>query len=158
MTRQPYPSDLTDEQWELINDLIPPAKPGGRPREVSMREVLNAIMYVLRSGCAWRLVPVVSKYRIALGAVPRDGVSHGGSVHFQRRLGIRRAFGHRGADNGLESERVTLRCGSSSEAAHRDVVGIRSTLRSHPLPRRDRSGDYRDPDDSARDDSVSETR
>ena len=57
MARKPYPSDLTDEQWELIEDLIPPAKPGGRPREVSMREVLNAILYVLRSGCAWRLLP-----------------------------------------------------------------------------------------------------
>ena len=57
MARKPYPSDLTEQQWELIEDLIPPAKPGGRPREVSMREVLNAIMYVLRSGCAWRLLP-----------------------------------------------------------------------------------------------------
>ncbi len=56
MARKPYPSDLTDGQWKLIEDLIPPAKPGGRPREVSMREVLNAIMYVLRSGCAWRLL------------------------------------------------------------------------------------------------------
>ncbi len=57
MARKAYPSDLTDGQWKLIEDLIPPAKPGGRPREVTMREVLNAIMYVLRSGCAWRLVP-----------------------------------------------------------------------------------------------------
>ena len=57
MTRKPYGSDLTDQQWELIEDLIPPAKPGGRPRRVSMREVLNAIMYVLRSGCAWGLLP-----------------------------------------------------------------------------------------------------
>ena len=57
MARKPYASDLTNEQWKLMEDLIPPAKPGGRPREVSMREVLNAIMYVLRSGCAWRLLP-----------------------------------------------------------------------------------------------------
>ena len=57
MARTPYPSDLTDGQWELIEELIPPAKPGGRPRKVDMREVLNAIMYVLRSGCAWRLLP-----------------------------------------------------------------------------------------------------
>ena len=57
MARKPYPSDLTDEQWDLIEELIPSAKPGGRPREVSMREVLNAILYVLRSGCAWRLLP-----------------------------------------------------------------------------------------------------
>ena len=57
MARKPYPSDLTDEQWALIEDLIPPAKPGGRPREVSMREVVDAIMYLLRTGCAWRLLP-----------------------------------------------------------------------------------------------------
>jgi putative transposase len=57
MARKPYGSDLTDEQWELLEDLIPPAKPGGRPRVVSMREVLNGIMDVLRSGCAWRLLP-----------------------------------------------------------------------------------------------------
>ncbi len=57
MARKPYPSDLTDGQWKLIEDLIPPAKPGGRPREVAVREVLNAILYVLRSGCAWRLLP-----------------------------------------------------------------------------------------------------
>ena len=57
MARKRYPSDLTDEQWALIEDLIPPAKPGGRPREVSMREVVDAIMYLLRTGCAWRLLP-----------------------------------------------------------------------------------------------------
>jgi putative transposase len=57
MARKPYPSDLTDEQWALIEDLLPPAKPGGRPREVSLREVVNAIMYLLRTGCAWRLLP-----------------------------------------------------------------------------------------------------
>ena len=57
MARKPYGSDLTDEQWDLLEDLIPPAKPGGRPRVVSMREVLNGILYVLRSGCAWRLLP-----------------------------------------------------------------------------------------------------
>ena len=57
MARKRYPSDLTEQPWKLIEDLIPAAKPGGRPREVSMREVLNAIMYVLRSGCAWRLLP-----------------------------------------------------------------------------------------------------
>ncbi len=57
MSRKAYPSDLSEEQWKLIEDLIPPAKPGGRPREVSMREVVNAIMYLLRTGCAWRLLP-----------------------------------------------------------------------------------------------------
>ncbi len=57
MARKPYPSDLTDEQWTLIAPMIPPEKPGGRPREVDMREVVNGVLYFLRSGCAWRQLP-----------------------------------------------------------------------------------------------------
>ena len=57
MSRQAYPSDVTDEQWKLIESLIPPAKSGGRKRTVNMREVFNGILYLLRSGCAWRLLP-----------------------------------------------------------------------------------------------------
>jgi transposase len=52
-----YPSDLSDEEWAILAPLIPPAKPGGRPREVDMRAVLNGIFYVLRAGCAWRMIP-----------------------------------------------------------------------------------------------------
>lgn len=55
--RKPYPTDLTDAQWLIIEPLIPPAKHGGRRRTVCPREVLCAIFYVLRSGCAWRLLP-----------------------------------------------------------------------------------------------------
>ena len=54
--RKPYPSDLTDEQWALIEPLIP-AYRVGRPRQVDMREVLNTILYVNRSGCQWDMVP-----------------------------------------------------------------------------------------------------
>lgn len=57
MDKKPYPSDLTDDQWARIAPLIPPAKPGGRPRRAKMREILNAIWYVVRSGCAWRMLP-----------------------------------------------------------------------------------------------------
>ena len=57
MTRPSYSSDLTDEQWALLAPLLPAAKPGGRPRAVDLREVLQGILYVLRSGCAWRLLP-----------------------------------------------------------------------------------------------------
>ena len=57
MTRQPYTSDLTDAQWAPLAPLLPAAKPGGRPRSVDLREVLQGILYVLRSGCAWRLLP-----------------------------------------------------------------------------------------------------
>lgn len=57
MARAAYPSDLTDPEWILLEPLIPPAKPGGRRRTVDMREVVNGICYVLRSGCAWRMLP-----------------------------------------------------------------------------------------------------
>jgi len=54
--RQPYPSDLTDEQWELIEPLIPTSSKG-RPRKVDLREVVNAIFYQARSGCQWDMLP-----------------------------------------------------------------------------------------------------
>ena len=49
-----YPSDLNDSEWALIEPAIPPAKRGGRRREVNVREVLNAIFYVLSTGCQWQ--------------------------------------------------------------------------------------------------------
>jgi putative transposase len=52
-----YPSDLGDDEWELLAPLIPPAKPGGRPRSVDIRRILGGIFYLLRSGCPWRLLP-----------------------------------------------------------------------------------------------------
>jgi transposase len=57
MERNPYPSDLTDPQWTLVEPLIPPARPGGRAREVDMREVLNGVLYLNRTGCSWRALP-----------------------------------------------------------------------------------------------------
>jgi transposase len=55
--RQAYPSDLTDAQWELIKGIVPAPKPGGRPAKHSRREVLNALLYVERTGCQWRALP-----------------------------------------------------------------------------------------------------
>jgi putative transposase len=55
--RKPYPSDLTDEQWTILEPLIPPAKHGGSHRTVDMREVVNAIFYLLRTGCQWDMLP-----------------------------------------------------------------------------------------------------
>ena len=56
-TRKSYPSDLTDAQWAILEPLIPAAKQGGRPREVEMREILNAMFYINRSGCQWDMLP-----------------------------------------------------------------------------------------------------
>lgn len=56
-TRDPYTTDLTDEQWAVLEPLLPAAKPGGRPREVDLREVMNTLMYLNRTGCQWELLP-----------------------------------------------------------------------------------------------------
>ena len=54
---QRYPTELTDAQWAVLSPLIPPPKPGGRPRRVDMRQVCNAIFYIDRTGCQWRMLP-----------------------------------------------------------------------------------------------------
>jgi putative transposase len=56
MRTESYPSDLTDEQWELIEPLIP-VYPGGRPRKTPMRDILDAVFYLVRTGCQWRYLP-----------------------------------------------------------------------------------------------------
>lgn len=57
MRRRDYPSDLSDEEWAILEPLIPPAKPGGRPRTTDMREVMNALFYLDRTGAQWRALP-----------------------------------------------------------------------------------------------------
>jgi transposase len=52
-----YPSDITDEEWGVIEPLIPPAKRGGRRRSVDEREIVNGLMYILSTGCQWRAIP-----------------------------------------------------------------------------------------------------
>ncbi len=54
--RKRYPTDLSDAQWEYIEPYIPTPKASGRPRVHTLRELLNAIFYIVRSGCAWRLL------------------------------------------------------------------------------------------------------
>ena len=57
MSRAVYSTDLTEAEWQILEPLVPPVKPGGRPAKYSRRKVVNAIRYVLRAGCAWRLLP-----------------------------------------------------------------------------------------------------
>jgi putative transposase len=56
-TRRPYATDLSTAQWHVLAPLVPPPAPTGRPRTVDLREVLNALFYLVRAGCAWRLLP-----------------------------------------------------------------------------------------------------
>ena len=57
MSRKPYPTDLSDEQWAVLAPLLPSAQTGGRPRSVELREIVNAMLYLLRTGCPWRHLP-----------------------------------------------------------------------------------------------------
>src|SRR3712207_5135816 len=57
MSRTPYPTDLTDDQWRRIERLVPRAKPGGRPEKYPQREGVNAILHQARQGCVWRALP-----------------------------------------------------------------------------------------------------
>ncbi|MCC5661249.1 transposase [Nostoc sp. XA010] len=57
MSRKAYSTDITDADWEILQPLIPPAKTGGRTRTVDMREIINAMLYIQKSGYSWRLLP-----------------------------------------------------------------------------------------------------
>jgi putative transposase len=77
---------LTDDQWRLLQPLVPPAKPGGRPRRTDMRRMLDSLFYVLRTGCQWRRLPpppaflpwptVYSYFRAFLDAGVWEWVAH----------------------------------------------------------------------------------
>lgn len=56
-TRIRYDTDLSDKEWAVLEPLLPPQSKEGTPRKVSTREVVNAILYLLKSGCSWRLLP-----------------------------------------------------------------------------------------------------
>jgi transposase len=58
MNKRPsYPTDLNDDEWAVLEPLVPAVKTGGRPADHTRREIVNAILYVLRSGCQWRNLP-----------------------------------------------------------------------------------------------------
>ncbi len=57
MERPAYPTDLDNREWYLLEPLLPPPKPGGRPVKYPRREIVNAIRYVLRTSCSWRMLP-----------------------------------------------------------------------------------------------------
>jgi len=92
MTNKIYPSDLDDAQWKMIAPMIPEQKDGGRPRTVDMRCVTNAILYMVRGGCSWRMLPKeYGPWETAYGyfrTIRRDGVWQ--RIHDMLREKIRR--------------------------------------------------------------------
>jgi transposase len=55
--RRGYPTDISDKEWKLVEPLLPGAVRTGRPRKTALREVINALRYLMRSGCEWRMLP-----------------------------------------------------------------------------------------------------
>src|SRR5262249_52965614 len=95
MSRTPYPTDLTDSQWRLIEPHVPRPKPGGRPARYARREVVNAILYQTRNGCTWRALPHdLPPYRTAFPSFrPWQAHGTGDRLHAARRPQARKAAG-----------------------------------------------------------------
>jgi putative transposase len=113
MTRKSYPSDLTDEQWSLIEPMIPPEPPGGRTREVDMREVFNGIQYLLRTSCSWRQLP--------------HDVPPWGTVHYYYRRFRRDGTWERIHDRLREQVRIAAGREAQPRTAILDAQSVRTT-------------------------------
>ena len=93
--RKPYDSDLTDAQWSVREPMLPPPKRRGRPRKTDLREVVNALVNALRSGCSWRMLPHDLPPWQTVYAYFRTWKSYGTlkRVHDALRAEVRRADG-----------------------------------------------------------------
>ncbi len=122
-----YPSDLTDAEWNLIKPLIPDAQRGGRPRKTDMREVMNAVRYVLRTGCQWRQLPkdfpprsTVYSYFLGMDTLWRSRSNSSRAPH-----GLPRSGRPRGKPNGRHYRHSSGEGGRKRGRSRDPVKGIK---------------------------------
>ena len=118
MSREPYSSDLTDAQWARIAPLIPPATPGGRPRTVAIRAILNAIFYRTKTVCQWR--------GRLLGSMPHDLPPWGTAAGYYR-IGRRSGVWQTIHDTLREQVRVKAGREATPSAAIIDSQSVKTT-------------------------------
>ena len=135
-TRQPYQTDLTDAQWAQVSRFIPAPKPGGRPVKYPRREIVNALLYIVRSGCPWRMMPHdLPPWRIAYWYFmqwKKDGTLD--RLHDELRGDLRRAEGKQRQPTAAildsQSVKTTERGGRTATTAVRRSTAASGTCSS----------------------------
>ena len=130
--RRAYPSDLSDEQWAIVERELPPAPGGGRTRTVNLREIVNAIFYRLRTGCSWEMLPHDLPPKSTVFEYCAGWRKNGTWERLRDASATRRQEAERSTGNGLggdrgqpirenhgDSGRTRLRCRKATEAADR---------------------------------------
>jgi putative transposase len=127
-----YPSDLSDAQWQLLEPLLPTPKSTGRPRQWDLRHVLNGIFYLVRSGCAWRLLPseyppwsTVHRY---YRRFRRDGTWE--HIHTHLREQVRVAMGREATPSGAVLDSQSVKTTEKGALLEQPVWAMTRTRRS----------------------------